>query len=343
MKTKISVLLITSLLFLSGCIKNEIENSNEAIFDYIWTEFDEHYGGFIPRNIDWDAIYATYQPKAVNASSEDELWKVITDMVDELDDQHVGIRNGAIGHASGKIGDELIAELGFDLAIIKSNYLDPNFNIITAGNQEEQVYGTIKNENIGYIYYPNFGFGNGEWFKEIDNILQTLKDTDGLVLDVRNNGGGNPLANRYAASRFMDDRQLAFKIQTKNGPGHNDFDEGFEYYTDKGGDFQYTKPISVLTNHSTVSAGEEFLLFLETQAHALIIGDSTSNAFSTQSTVRFLQNTWQFTFPTQLYSYPDGSSPEGIGIIPDIPLVNQIEDIAMGIDKVLEKGIDELK
>ena len=48
---------------------------------------------------------------------------------------------------------------------------------------------TILEDNIGYIYYGDFssGIGNGN----LDEILLYLSACNGLIIDVRNNGGGN--------------------------------------------------------------------------------------------------------------------------------------------------------
>ncbi|MFK8057755.1 MAG: hypothetical protein AB8F78_16630 [Saprospiraceae bacterium] len=55
-----------------------------------------------------------------------------------------------------------------------------------------------------------------------------------------------------------------------------------------------------------------------------------------------LPNGWELGFPTQFYLYPDGTSPEGVGIVPDIYLRNDTLDVQNGIDRELEKAIDLL-
>ncbi|MGB1206783.1 MAG: S41 family peptidase [Chitinophagales bacterium] len=342
MKKIIYSIFIIIVSLSQACIKDDVANNNEAIFNYIWTEMDENYGGFIPRKINWDSIYVAYQPLAMASNTEDELWDICTSIIDVFDDQHIAIVDdvGKKGFASGKIGDELLAEKEFNINVIKEQYLENNFTALSVGD-EDFVYGTIKNKNIGYIYMPHFSNIN-DWYFEIDTAIEALLSTDGLIVDIRNNGGGAPLIDRYVASRFIAERKLAFSIQTRNGEAHTDFDEPTVYFAEAAGNQQYTKPTILLINHSTVSAGEEFALFLETQNHITVVGDTTSNAFSTVAFTRFLPNGWRFMFPNQLYSYPDGSSPEGVGIIPDIYFQNDSLDIQNNIDKVLEKGIELL-
>ena len=204
------------------------------------------------------------------------------------------------------------------------------------------MYGTVQGKNIGYIYIPSFGFDGVSWFEEIDRIISELIDTDGLILDVRNNGGGSPIIDRYMAARFVAEEKVVFTIQTRDGPMHTDFDEPTTYFAKPEGAQQYTKNIVLLINHSTVSAGEEFALFLETQPHVTVVGDTTSNALSTVPFSRLLPNGWEMSIANQLYLYPDGTSPEGVGIVPDFYLRNDSLDIQNGIDEVLEKAIEFL-
>ena len=346
---KHSIYLVMILCCFNSCIKDEIENNNSAIFDTIWQEMDEKYGGFGVRNIDWEEIYQMYSPLVSDNMSEIELFGVCTEMLDVFDDQHIFLSTeegeGGLGFASGKNGDETIAEKEFSLKNVMDNYLDPGFYNDNFGEDNDVeiqfVYGTISDGRIGYIYFPHFEPSSNDWHKQIDGALAELTDTEGIIVDVRNNSGGFPVVDRYVAKRFMNKEAHIFSIQTRNGPLHADFDEPTKYFSTPS-DNAYSKPIVALINKSTVSAGEEFMLYLESQEHVTVLGSRTSNAFSGVSFERFLPNGWRYGLPVQLYKYPDGSSPEGIGIIPDIEMKNDSIDVVNGIDKILEEAIMRL-
>jgi len=329
------------VLLLQACLKDEVGRSNQEMFQFIWDEMDQNYGGFIVRKVNWDSIYTVYSAGAVASTSDEDLWKVSTEMLEVLDDGHIKLydSNDDKSFSPGR-ADRDAAKKEFDISMIKETYLE-NFTSIPT-DDEEFIYGHIRNENIGYIHLPNFEYDGSNWHEKVDDAVHELKETDGLLIDLRNNGGGSPLIDRFIASRFVVEEKFVFSIQTRNGEGHRDFDEATLYYASPEGDFQYVRPIVILTNHSTISAGEEFLLFLETQGHITIVGDTTSNALSSEAFERLLPNGWEFGFPNQLYTYPDGSSPEGIGIIPDLYIRNDTLDIQNGIDQVLEKGIRQL-
>ncbi len=344
MKKSIILTFTASLLLMMACLKNKelVEDTPTSIFEYVWNDFDQHYGGFEQRNVDWDAVYTQFAPRVNDNISDIELWNVLTEMMDLLDDQHVAITDTKTGKgfASGKLNDELLAEREFDLELIKTSYLAEDYQTLDSDG-EDFVYGTIEGENIGYIHFPNFE--EDVWQLEFDNVIAELSTTDGLIVDDRNNGGGIPLSARFASGRFAQTKELAFNVQSKNGPGPNDFDEKSPYYMEPQGAQQYTKPIVALCNHSTVSAGEEFLLYLKTQEHIQIVGDSTSNALATPTFKRMLPNAWHYQLPTQLYTVADGSSPEGIGIVPDVYLRNDTLNVQAGLDEVLEFGVELLK
>jgi len=105
---------------MQGCLNDDVENNNPAIFQYIWDDMDQNYGGFIPRNIDWDSIYDIYQPQVGSTETESEIFDICTEMLDALDDQHIFVYSNNLdrGFSSGKEGDELLAELEFDTTMI---------------------------------------------------------------------------------------------------------------------------------------------------------------------------------------------------------------------------------
>ena len=183
----------------------------------------------------------------------------------------------------------------------------------------------------------------GGWEEKMDQFIDGIKDTDGLIIDLRVNGGGFTPLGFYLAGRFAATKEFAFNIQTKNGPGHDDFDDPSPNYIEPTGNTQYTKPIILLTDQYSASNAEDFTIMLVTQDHVTHIGETTSGIFSNISLQRYLPNGWSVAFSHQLYTYEDGTSPEGVGIIPEIEVINTPADWNAGTDNVIEAAIDLLK
>jgi len=152
MKTYIPFTII--LVAFASCIKDDVENTNTAVFNAIWEEMDLYYGGFQSRSINWDSTYQVYAPRISEALPEIELFNTCTEMLNILDDQHIFIatrEEGGLGFSSGKSGDEVLADKEFRLTNVMDNYLAQGFFSDDFGQSDIEyqfVYGTIKDENI---------------------------------------------------------------------------------------------------------------------------------------------------------------------------------------------------
>lgn len=330
------------LVAITACKKENIDYTNETIYNLMWTDFNENYAGFEARNVDWDSVYQVYYPQVQNSTTEAELWRIFTESLDILYDAHVYLdRPDGNGFESGSLYADPNIQFEFDSEVVKT-YLEPDIQSVTTKN-DYAFYGKIQNENIGYINIRSFSDEDDEWEEDIDQVVDALQNTDGIIIDVRNNPGGDDKVAGRIAGVFTETVELAYIKKTKNGPGENDFDDPKSYYTKPEGALQYTKPVVVLINSYSTSAAEVFGLYMQTQNHVTFVGIPTATALSDVSFERFLPNGWSYSLSHQLYYYLDGTSPEGVGILPDIELRNDPDDIAAGIDKVLEKGIELLQ
>lgn len=317
-------------------------NSPQNNFQIMWDEFDRWYAGFIVRNIDWDSLYTVYRPQVTPQTSDAELWDIVTAMLNHLDDFHTEIEDPV----SSLVFNAYLKPpypIEFDRDLIKENYLN---NIYQFAGDGRLLYGQLSDQ-IGYIYIFNFvgrksSFDPPEWAEDIDQIVSQFENLEGLIIDLRQcRGGEDPTALRLAGA-FADAKRFVFTVQTRNGPEHDDFDEPIKRYVEPLGPKQFTKPIVLITDYATPSAAEAFALSMVSLPHVTHIGDSTAGAHSAQSNDRYLPNGWVYRMSHQLTKTPDGRSPEGIGVVPDILISNTEADIRSRSDKVLEFAIDHL-
>lgn len=344
---KLKYILLTCVISLFSCEKlilnEEIQNTPEINFEVLWKDFDEHYSLFEVREHNWDSIYKVYKPQINMNTTDEELWQVFKEMISYLDDSHTLILNPQENfdeeiHLFVSGSEEIdLAEDTFSLDLIEDKYLE---NVKRIADVEEDViktYAKIKNENIGYIYLNSMESDNLDF---IDTMLISLKSTDAIILDLRNNKGGSDVLAAKIAGRFATSEQLIYTVEEKNGPNHNDFNNKINYYSKKEGVEFYNKPLIVLTDKITVSAAEVLLLHLKSFDQVIQIGNASAGDFSDTSMRRFLPNGWQYQYSIFKFLLPNGTSLDGIGHIPDILITNTVSNIKNEEDKVLEKAIE---
>lgn len=209
--------------------------------------------------------------------------------------------------------------------------------------QDRYHHGT---GNLGYIHISTFGPANSgrEWIYDIHDVIRDFQSTDGIILDIRNNGGGFAKNDLYIASVFIDREIIYYYSQMKTGPGHNEFGERVPKTAYPVADsLRYNKKIALLTNRFSGSGSEVMALILKNLAYSTQIGDTTTGCFGEVTHVGQMPNGWTLNYPCTLTTLQDGSSPEGTGVIPDIYVDNTKTDINEGNDKVLCKAISYLR
>ena len=96
-------------------------------------------------------------------------------------------------------------------------------------------------------------------------------------------------------------------------------------------------PTAVLTGWRTASAAEDFLIYLDGQAHITKVGGPTYG--STGQPLMFeLPGGIGARICTKRDTYPDGRDFVGPGVLPDVRVDETVEDVASGADVVLERA-----
>lgn len=335
---KILLYSLLPVFLLISCEKailgEEVANQPEENFEILWKDFDEHYALFGVKSVDWIALYNQYRPLVKPETTDEELWVIITNMLDHLNDGHVQLNRVEGSYESGDSIIEVSAK-EFDFQLILDKYSDTHYSTTDEG----LTFGKLKGKDIGYIHMFDM---EGPDASIVDDILKELDKHQALIIDLRNNSGGDDeYAHRFAGA-FADGKHFIYTVQTRNGKGYDDFDEKTKWFTNPKGSNPYKKPIVLLTSKFTVSGAEIFTLNMKAFAHVTHIGDTTKGEHSDLSKARFLPNGWIYYYSNQLYLMPNGESLEGIGIEPDIYIRNSEADIQSGKDLMLEKSIQYL-
>lgn len=339
MKSIHNILLVLTIVTIVSCddmlLYDEPANTPVSNFDHLWNDFDKLYGGFIIKNINWDSAYDVYRPTITENSTDEELYNALTGMLGVLNDNHVFLLPDASTHLksfnSGIIG-RLEKFSDFKKSVVINNYL-----MEIKKDTEHFSYGKLT-DDIGYIHMNIFDESEKYYEKEFNEIFDYLKDTKGLIFDIRNHEGGTDQLSMYVAGRFSTKTKKIFNFRIRNGASHNDFTETYWYSVKPEGKSQYTKKTVLLTHRFCISAAETFTIAMASLNNVTIVGDTTSGAFS-DYVRRELPNGWGYGISVGEWRDSEGKSFEGIGFPPDITVQNDSADVANGIDKVLETAM----
>jgi hypothetical protein len=337
MKTLKPIIIVMLCVALASCgeqfLGPDSENTPEKNFELLWEDFDKTYSHFEIKKIDWDSLYAEYRPQVTSETTGQELFSIMSAMLAHLNDGHVNLWTQYGEYHRTFNLDSYYYRI--PLSIIKSRYLTTYKEI-----NDTIVYGQLTSD-LGYIYIRTFD-GTTESFKMIDKIMEEFKGFKGIVVDVRDNGGGVQKNSGIIASRFADRKRLFDYIQWRNGPKHSDFTEPLARYIEPTGKIQFTKPVALLTNRGCFSSAEIFTLMMREFPHVTVVGGTTAGSTGFPES-RGLPNGWVYSVPTWIELTPEKEPYENIGLVPDVPVFQTASDSQSGKDTILEKAIQMLE
>lgn len=334
MRLHIISILLAAVAFTSCHDIEEYDNNPRGNFDALWTILDEHYCFFKEKGVDWDEVYARYSPRVSNAMTREELFDLCAEMLGELRDGHTNLSTPFAASYYRKWWSDY--PQNYDARVIEQYYL--NFNYRSLGS----ITYALLPENIGYMHYSSFSSSIGAG--NMDYILSYFKGAEGMIIDVRDNGGGELTNVDPIVNRFITSRTLAGYIIHKTGPGHDDFDKPFAYYIDPVGDghITWSKPVVVLTNRSTFSAANNFVSVMKLIPGVTVIGATTGGGSGMPYSSE-LPNGWGIRFSACSILDAQGRTTE-FGIAPTAGFEVDItpDDTAVGKDPILDRAISHI-
>ena len=307
------IILIIILSTFSSCIREDIsDNTPQGNFEALWRIIDTQYCFHDYKNkeygLDWDKVYKEYQNKLTADMNNKALFQVLAGMLEELRDGHVNLVASHETSQYRKWYDSYPANF---VDTIQRIYLGKDY-VLASGLKYK-----ILEDNIAYIHYESFSSGIGE--SNLDEVLNELAICDGLILDVRNNGGGMLTYSERWAARFTNEKVLTGYICHKTGKGHNDFSSPVAVYTEPATDrVRWQKPVAVLTNRSAYSTTNEFANIMRYMPNAVLIGDRTGGGAGLPFTSE-LPNGWGVRFSASPHLDAEKNHIE-FGIEPDIKI-----------------------
>ena len=181
---------------------------------------------------------------------------------------------------------------------------------------------------IGYIRFDGWGI---DLKPKLEAAMKDLWDSDGLIIDCRQNRGGmNPGVDYLSSVLFADPGILAIETPRKG--------DRREWKHTGSGAAAYQGSVAILVDDGSGSASEVFAGALQEAGRAVILGH-TSYGGVLNSTQAQLPTGGLLQYPHSDMRTAKGKSIEGIGVVPDIPVEIARADLLQGKDTVIERAV----
>jgi len=297
-----------------------------AVFEQIWSQLDLHYSYFQLRGVNWDTVGAAYRPRAIAAATDYEFATQVGNMLRELKDVHVSLTPGAQGSTLAYISPYDTLPAYFSKQVVFESYVRDSAQ--TSGKHLEYGHAAV---DVGYVRIASFA--GSDWAAEIDEALDSLKSVKSMIVDIRDNRGGDVGLAVNIAGRFLAAERTYGYVRTRNGPKHTDFTDYSAETVKPTGKAKFRGSVFVLTNRKDFSSAEDFVLAMRTIPRVTIVGDTTAGA-SGGPIQRELANGWRYELSEWIEYTPAKKMFEGVGLAPDV-FVRAVE----GKDLILERAI----
>ena len=338
LKPRTTVSLLSKLVFivvfslLSGCKEESpvLNDYGKEDFEKLWNTTNSYYPFFHYKNLDWDSIYTNYQAQFTDISDADRV-SLLGQLLNELKDGHANLFaiNGqplSVYSPPRSVKDANSFRLEVVRLYFSSDLLETS---------EVFRYGILSG-NIGYIHISSFPQEEYKYDK-FDEVLSTLMDTEGLIIDIRHNGGGSTNASEYFITHLIDE-ELEGTLWTDREGVYRPL----KYYQPDRGNL-YIKKSALLVNGKSFSTAESMANLCKKIDHITLIGDTTGGGGGIPDELFFLPSGCKFRVPTRYALRYDGEHIEWNGIPPDIYIPQTKEDIENLQDIQLEYAINYLR
>ena len=328
--------LLAFVMGLCSCQRGESEydETPQTNLDALWTIIDQRYCFLDYKEaelgISWADIHTKYSARLNPKMSHAQLFEVLCQMLGELKDGHVNLSSSLDLGRNWSWKEDYPLNLDEEL---RDAYLQTDYNLASG------LKYRILPDNIAYVVYESFQSTIGEG--NLDDMFYSMRMCNGMILDIRGNGGGNLDNEVKLASRFTNEKILVGYRSHKTGTGHNDFSPLEPEYITPSKGVRWQKPCVVLTNRSCYSAANTFVRDMKEMPLVTVMGDQTGGGsglpFSSELPIG-----WSVRFSASP-SFDAQKQQIEFGIAPDIPCQLDMEKATQGIDSMIEEAREFLE
>ncbi len=320
-------------MVLSSCTR-ELDvahpNTPEGNFEALWEIIDTKYCYLDEKGVDWQRVHDAYLPGIRKISPRgtygDTLFYTLGAMLNHLQDGHVNLYSHFDVSRSREWYESYPTLYDADI-LYNDNYLGKYYRI--AGGLH---YNVVAEGKVGLVRYSSFSSS----ISLMSIVLGSLRQCEGLILDVRHNGGGYLTNATEMASYFFSETRTVGYQSHKTGAGHHDFSA--LQPMDVTGNMQWNKPVIVLMDRHSYSATNMFVSAMREADNALLVGCRSGGGGGMPMSYE-LPNGWLVRF-SSVKMYDAQKESIEAGIQPDIDMV--WDSTLVDKDPLIEYAIERI-
>jgi C-terminal processing protease CtpA/Prc len=280
--------------------------SLQEAFDKLWESFDRDYAMFVLRpDVDWNASRSKFRSLALTAHSTDEFAEVCADMLRPLRDLHIWLT----------VSGESVPVFNRPRAA-NSNPRAHESILGQLNNPGKPVQWAITANGIGFLAI--YAWNDRGIPRQCDEVLEKMRDTKALIVDVRLNGGGSEDLAGEVAGRFIDKPFVYGYDQRRSGPKHEDLTGKDERVVQPRGPWRYDRPVILLIGQKCMSSNESFIAMMSGDPNLITMGDHTCGSSGNPEMIQ-LPFDMSVSVPQWIDYLPDGSPLDERGFRPKVP------------------------
>ena len=313
------------LAALLGCVASNGPVTPADTVDEVYELIDTRYALFGDKDVDWDSAYD--DARAAVAERPEDLESIVVDMLETLRDGHVNLATPTNISITLAFLEERIPTWDEDL--VERHVLAFEFSSL------DGVTWAVPDPAWGYLRVDDFRSLPGR--RTLDIAFTELSEAEGLVLDIRSNGGGSLAEAGRLIGRLTTEPSSPWHRQVTTGPAHDDLSApvGREVTPVTPG---FDGPLAVLVDGRTYSAANLVTFALDVRPDTVIVGMPTGGGAGSPTWYE-LANGWELRLPTIRLTGPDQQPMEdGLGVDVEV----QPDPSRPTVDAMIEAAIEAL-
>lgn len=221
MKKLVSICILFVAILASCKTEGAFTSDPKQNFDQLWETLDARYCYFnekLPQGKTWRDMYDKHVKSIYPKMTEDSLFTVMGNLLAELKDGHVNLYSPFNVTRYWAWRDEYPSNYN---STIVSKYLGTNYKIAAGALYQTLTYNNHAKDSIGYIRYSSFSSLLSH--SNVNAMLMRFAKCRALIIDIRENGGGNLTTSDMLYQHFLPERTMIGYISHKTGPAHDAF------------------------------------------------------------------------------------------------------------------------